>query len=70
MAKTPKCNLKASAKYEAKAIRRIALKVNRNTMSGILEYLESKDNMQGYILNLVEQDMIRQGIDPRPSEND
>lgn len=62
MAKTPACNLRANEKYQAKAIRRIVLKMNRFTMPKMLEFLESKDSMQGYILSLIEEDMRRLGM--------
>ena len=46
-------------RYEAKTIRRFALKINRNTDADILDHLESLDNVQGYIKDLIRDDLRR-----------
>lgn len=47
-------------RYAAKAIRRYALNLNRNTDADILEHLEKLDNVQGYIKALIRSDLERQ----------
>lgn len=44
-------------RYAAKAIRRFALNLNRNTDADILEHLEKLDNVQGYIKDLIRSDL-------------
>ena len=44
-------------KYAAKSIRQFNLKLNRNTDSDMVAYLEAQPNIQGYIKGLVETDM-------------
>lgn len=46
-------------RYTAKAIRRYALNLNRNTNADILAHLEGIDNIQGYIKSLILADMAR-----------
>lgn len=50
---------RAKAKYDAKATRQIHLKLNIGTDADILAKLDSLDNMQGYIKDLIRKD-IRQ----------
>lgn len=40
-------------RYEKKMIRRINLKLNRKTDADILDHLESVENVQGYIKQLI-----------------
>lgn len=72
MAKTPACDMRAAIKYQNKAIRRVALNVNRLTQAKLLEHLESQHNMQRYLFGLVEEDMRRNGIptDDRVEESE
>lgn len=44
-------------RYAAKAIRRYALNLNRNTDADILARLEKLDNVQGYIKALIRADI-------------
>ena len=46
-------------RYAAKAIRRFAININRNTDSDILVHLEQVDNVQGYIKSLIRADIAR-----------
>lgn len=46
-------------RYAAKAIRRYAININRNTDADILEHLEKLDNVQGYIKALIRSDLER-----------
>lgn len=43
--------------YQRKNIRQIRLKLNRKTEPELIEWLESKDNIQGYLKNLIKKDM-------------
>lgn len=46
--------------YEARGnIRRFTLKCVRSTDKDIIEKLESEDNMQGYLKNLIREDIAR-----------
>ncbi len=48
---------KASARYDAKNTRRIYLKLNLKTDADIFAFLEGKENIQGYIKELIRRDM-------------
>lgn len=49
--------LRAVAKYDAKATKRLYIKLNKGTDADILHYLESISNKQGYIKELIRADM-------------
>lgn len=59
IAAMPTRDLTPQDRYEAKTIRRYALKINRNTDADILDHLESMDNVQGYIKELIRDDLRR-----------
>ena len=46
-------------RYQKANIRRWVVQVNRKTQPDILQHLESIENVQGYILNLIRSDMER-----------
>lgn len=48
---------KASAKYDAANTMQFKIKLNRTTDADIIEHLKSLDNKQGYIKNLILQDI-------------
>ena len=48
--------IKASMKYNAKNVKQIKLGLNRTTDADIITILESKDNVQGYIKELIRKD--------------
>lgn len=48
---------KAKARYDAKATRQIMFKFNLRTDEDILEKLDSVENKQGYIKELIRRDM-------------
>lgn len=52
---------RASAKYDAKATTRISLKFNLVHDSDILDKLDKVDNKQGYIKNLIREDIKKDG---------
>lgn len=52
---------KASAKYDRSHTRQIMLKLNLKTDSDILAKLESVKNKQGYVKNLIRNDLKEGG---------
>jgi hypothetical protein len=48
---------KAQQKYELKAMKQISLKLNRNTDADIIAKLDSVDNVRGYIISLIREDI-------------
>ena len=50
---------KAQAKYDLANTTKITLKLNKNTDADILEWLNSTDNKQGAIKNLIRQEIER-----------
>ena len=48
--------VRASVKYNEKNIKQVKLNLNKKTDSDIIAILESKDNVQGYIKNLIRAD--------------
>lgn len=48
---------KNSIKYDRENTKRVYIKLNKNTDSDILSYLDSKPNKQGYIKELIRKDM-------------
>lgn len=46
---------KAVIKYDQKTYKRLVIRVRKD--SDILEWLEKKDSIQGYILELIKKDM-------------
>lgn len=51
---TPK--VKASIRYNEKNVKQIKLALNKKTDADIIAILESKDNVQGYIKDLIRRD--------------
>lgn len=48
---------KRSIKYDKENTKRVYIKLNKNTDSDILSYLDSKPNKQGYIKELIRKEM-------------
>lgn len=48
---------RASEKYRKNNIRRIVVSLNRNTDQDIIDFLDGKDNIQGYIKGIVRTQM-------------
>lgn len=55
--KTSQAQKKASEKYDKANTKQIKLKLNINTDKDILDKLSSIDNMQGYIKDLIRNDI-------------
>ena len=51
---------KANLKYKRKNIKQMKLDLNRNTDSDIINHLETCENKQGYIKDLIRKDMKKQ----------
>ena len=50
-------NMEYLNQYEKENIRQIRLKINRKTEPELLEWLEKRGNIQGYIKRLIRDDM-------------
>ena len=46
---------KADRKYEKNNVRRLTIKLNRNTDDDLIDYLEGIDNVQGFVKELIRQ---------------
>ena len=55
-------NMEYLNQYEKENLRQIRLKVNRKTEPELLEWIENKGNIQGYIKRLILEDMPQQAI--------
>lgn len=52
--------MRASMKWHKKHLTQIKFNLNNETESDIIEWLEAKDNKQGYIKNLIREDIAKQ----------
>lgn len=57
MIKTSEAQLKAVRKYDAQNTKQLHFKLNIKTDADILDWLEKQENVQGYIKQLIRQDM-------------
>ena len=48
---------RAVRKYDAANTKQVHLKLNRKTDAEIIEHLDKQNNVQGYIKDLIRQDM-------------
>ena len=53
---------RAVAKYDAKATRKVLLKLNKTTDADILQRLDEVENKQGYIKQLIREDIEKAGF--------
>jgi hypothetical protein len=53
-------NMEYLNQYEKENIRQIRLKINRKTEPELLEWIEKQGNIQGYIKQLIREDMERE----------
>lgn len=49
--------VKASIKYNKTNVKQIKLNLNRKTDADIIDHLEAKNNVQGYIKELIRNDL-------------
>lgn len=57
--KTTQAKRKANAKYDKKNTKLIPVKLNMNTDKDIIDFLESVDNKQGFIKQLIRKEISR-----------
>ena len=57
---TSEAQMRANAKYDAKATMQVKMKLNLTTDADIIEKLSSVDNKQGYIKSLIRADIEKQ----------
>lgn len=62
---TPKSQLEAIKRYNYKNIVQISLALNRKTDADILAWLDQKENKQGYIKQLIRNDLTLCRIDKK-----
>jgi hypothetical protein len=55
--KTTEAQRRAKKKYNKKMQRNLTLSLNRKTDADVLAFLENKENITGYIKNLIRKDM-------------
>ena len=53
-----KAQLRAQAKYDKDNTVQVKLKLNKKTDADIIDFLSRKDNKQGYIKDLIRDDML------------
>lgn len=59
--KTPDYVLRAVSKYKKKATRNITLNFHKEYKKDVLDWLDQQPNKTGYIVDLIREDMKRQG---------
>lgn len=52
-----KANVKASIKYDKENTIQVRFKLNKKTDADIIEHLQTVDNKQGYLKDLIRKDM-------------
>lgn len=57
MAKASEAQIRANAKYDAANTIQFKIKLNKTTDADIIKHLQGQSNKQGYIKNLILQDM-------------
>ena len=51
----------ATLRYQAKSIKQIPLRLNRSTDSDIIGWLDKQDSVNGYLKELIREDMRKCG---------
>ena len=59
--KTTDAQMRATMKYEKANIRRVVVKLNKNTDHDIIAFLEGLDNVQGEIKRLIREEIKKNG---------
>lgn len=57
MAKASEAQIRANAKYDAANTIQFKIKLNKTTDADIVKHLQGQNNKQGYIKNLILQDI-------------
>lgn len=50
---------RANQKYQKKRYRRFIIDIPRDTEPDLLQYIESKPNKRGYLIDLIKKDMLK-----------
>lgn len=45
-------------KYSKQMVKRVVLNLNQSTMADVIEWLDTKDNKQGYVIDLIRKDIL------------
>lgn len=61
MTDTSETKKKYDLKYQKQNIRQIKLNINKRTEPDLIEWIDKQDNVQGYLKQLIRNDMIRKG---------
>ena len=57
--KIPECDYRASQKYRREKCRKIQIELNKVIDADILEWLDAQPNKQGYLKQLIRDDIAR-----------
>lgn len=55
--KSSEATIKRNIAYNAKHVKQFKMNLNKNTDADIIEHLETKENKQGYVKELIRKDM-------------
>lgn len=44
--------------YKRKNVKQFKIALNKNTMADVIEWLDTKDNKQGYVIDLIRKDIL------------
>lgn len=47
-----------NVEYKKKMIKQFKMELNCNTMADVIEWLDTKDNKQGYVIDLIRKDIL------------
>ena len=47
-----------NVEYKKKMIKQFKMELNYNTMADVIEWLDTKDNKQGYVIDLIRKDIL------------
>lgn len=49
---------KRDIEYRKSNVKNLGLHLNKNTMADVIEWLDTKDNKQGYVIDLIRKDIL------------
>ena len=49
---------KRDIEYRKGNVKNLGLHLNKNTMADVIEWLDTKDNKQGYVIDLIRKDIL------------
>ena len=56
--KARKNKIDYNVEYKKKMIKQFKMELNCNTMADVIEWLDTKDNKQGYVIDLIRKDIL------------